>query len=280
MLRVALSHDVDRITKSHQFITRTWRSIYSADYRGVLNQIKDLGRSNQYWGFDEVIKIESEFGVKSTFFFLNESLRTNILSPNSWKLSMGRYNIHDRKVVNIIKWLDTNGWEIGVHGSYLSFKNLNLLISEKKTLESIVGHEIIGIRQHYINIADTTWQLQFNAGFKYDSTWGLGEEIGYRENIVKPFSPLNNSFRVIPFAVMDSCFASTPNKWDKLQTIIDQTIENDAILVINWHTNNYSELDFPDYKKNYIKIIETCIKNGAKFYTLKDYYNQILSNGH
>lgn len=277
MLRVALSHDVDRIRKSHQYFTRTGRALASMDFRGALGQMKDIFNKNQYWGFDEVIKIESDFGVKSTFFFLNESLSTNLFKPKSWKLSLGRYSIHEDKVVEIIKWLDQNGWEIGVHGSYLSYKDPDLLISEKKTLEKIVGHEVIGIRQHYINMNDFTWQYQSNAGFKYDSTWGLGEEIGYRDNRVKPFSPLNNSFKVIPFAVMDSCFAAEPNKWEKLQRVIEQTIENDSILVINWHTNNFSELDFPEYKNNYIRIIEKCIENGAKFYTLGEYYKQIIS---
>ncbi|RPH30778.1 MAG: hypothetical protein EHM93_15060 [Bacteroidales bacterium] len=278
MLRVALTHDVDRVRKSHQYITRIGRSLVKLNLKGVVEQLLDLTINDQYWGFDEIIKIESDFGVKSTCFFLNESIGLNLLKPSSWKLALGRYKITEKRIVNIIKWLDANGWEIGVHGSYFSYNSSKLLVNEKKTLEEIVGHEIIGIRQHYINMNDSTWKLQFNAGFKYDSTWGLGDEIGYRGNRIKPFTPLNNSYYVIPFAVMDSCFASTLNKWEKLQMIIDQTIEKDSILVINWHTNNYSELDFPEYKNNYIKIIERCVSMGAVFYTLKDYYKEITKD--
>ena len=277
MLRVALSHDVDRIRKSHQYITRIGRSLLRLNFNGVSNQLLDLLNSNQYWGFDEVIKIETSFGVKSTFFFLNESIKLNILKPATWKLSMGRYSIHEKKIVNIIKWLYANGWEIGVHGSYMSYNNPSLLVHEKTALEEIVNHEIIGIRQHYVNLSELTWNIQSNAGFKYDSTWGLKEGIGYRDNLIKPFFPLNNSFCVIPFTIMDSGFASTSNRWDELNRLIDSTIANNSILVINWHTNNFSALDFPGFRENYIKIIETCVNRGAKFYTLSEYYNEIIN---
>jgi peptidoglycan/xylan/chitin deacetylase (PgdA/CDA1 family) len=277
MLKVALSHDVDRIRKSHQYITRTGRSVLSLNFKDVLNQIKDLNNKNQYWGFDDVIKIESDFGVKSTFFFLNESIPFKPFKPSQWKLSLGRYKISENKIVKIIQWLDSNGWEIGVHGSYQSYNNEKLLIHEKEVLEKIVGHEISGIRQHYVNLNDSTWQFQLNAGFKYDSTWGLKEEIGYREERTKPFSPFNNHFYVIPFTIMDSCFASTKDKWTQLNNLIESTIKNNSILVINWHTNNFSELDFPNYKNDYIKIIQTCVNNNAKFYTLRDYYTEISS---
>lgn len=275
MLRVALSHDVDRIRKSHQYVTRIGRSLLKLNINGVINQIRDIGRSDQYWGFDEVIKIESDYGVKSTFFLLNESMRFNIWKPSSWKLSLGRYRINEKRITNMIKWLDSNGWEVGVHGSYHSYNNLKLLAHEKAVLEDIVGHEVIGIRQHYINLDDSTWKIQSEVGFKYDSTWGLGEGIGFRENRIRPFTPLNSSFHVIPFAVMDSCFASTPDRWEQLNNLIELAIKNDSILVINWHTNNFSELDFPHYKDNYMRIIETCINRGAKFYTLEDYYKEI-----
>lgn len=275
MLRVALSHDVDRIRKSYQYLTRIGRTILTANLEGFINQFRDIGRKNPFWGFDEIIRIESEFGVKSTFFFLNESIRTNLLRPDLWKLSLGRYRVEEEKVSDIIRWLDSNGWEIGVHGSYLSYRMPALLLSEKLKLEAIVDHEIVGVRQHYINLDDTTWKIQSDIGFKYDSTWGLREDIGFRENRIRPFNPFSDSFYVIPFAIMDSCFSSTENKWHKLQELIDTTILNDSILVLNWHSNNYSETDFPGYKSDYIRIIQTCLRQGARFYTLKEYYDEL-----
>ena len=69
------------------------------------------------------MKIEEKLNVRSTFFFLNESKKFNILRPKTYELTLGNYNIHDKKIINAIKLLDAGGWEIGVHGSYDSYRS-------------------------------------------------------------------------------------------------------------------------------------------------------------
>lgn len=53
---------------------------------------------------------------------------------------------------------------------------------------------------------------------------------------------------------------------------MDTTKGNDSLLVINWHTNNYNEDEYPNFKKDYLRIIEECNKMNAQFYTVKEYY--------
>ena len=213
-----------------------------------------------------------EYNVKSTFFFLNESIKFNPFSISNWKLSVGRYNIESPKVVQIIQWLDKNGWEIGVHGSYNSYKNKELLLKEKKTLENIVGHEIIGVRQHYLNLNDQTWQLQQNCGFKYDSSFGYTASIGFKDNKITPFRPCQDNFIVFPLMIMDSCFMNTVNRWEKFSEIIQTVQRKDALLVMNWHQRVFNEKEFPEYKEIYIKIIEECRERHAQFYTLEGFW--------
>jgi peptidoglycan/xylan/chitin deacetylase (PgdA/CDA1 family) len=272
MLKVALSHDVDRTKKTYQYLTHSLKALSKFNIKDVLTEIGTIFTPNKYWGFDEILKIENDFDVKSTFFFLNETIPFNLFSPSNWQLSLGRYKINSSEIINIIKYLDKNGWEIGLHGSYSSHENKNLLASEKSILESITGHEILGIRQHYLNLSQNTWKFQNDIGLKYDTSWGLNNDIGFRENRFKPFHPFNNEFLVIPMSIMDIAFVDAKNKWEKFKTIIDTTISENSILVINWHTNYFNEIEFPNYKTDYIKIIEECKKYNSRFYTLKDYY--------
>lgn len=277
MLKVAITHDVDRTKKTYQYITHSLKALSNLDFIKLANQIKSFVLPNKYWGFDEIIKIESAFNIKSTFFFLNESLSFDLFSPSNWELSLGRYNINDPKIIEIINFLDKNGWEIGLHGSFNSFKDRKLLLREKEILENILKHEIVGIRQHYLNLAEDTWNIQFGTGLKYDTSWGLNKDVGFKENKIKPFKPFKNEFLVIPMTIMDTPFVNSKKKWDNLKRIIDRIIEEDSILVINWHTNYYDELEFPNYKNDFIKIIEECKNYQATFYTLKEYYSEFLS---
>ena len=86
--------------------------------------------------------------------------------------------------------LDKNGWEVGLHGSYNSFNNYALMKSEKQFLENILNHKVIGIRQHHLQIGEKTWEIQKECGFKYDSSLGFNEKIGFKNKQYKFFSPV------------------------------------------------------------------------------------------
>ena len=268
MLKVALSHDIDRVSKSHQYITKTIAHLIKLNGKGFLNQIKSIGVKKPYWTFDQFIEIENRFNIRSTVFFLNESIKLNPVSLNSYKLSMGRYNIHEPRIEEMIRQLDRNGWEIGVHGSYNSFKDISLLKEEKLTLENIMGHQISGSRQHYLNSDDKTWQIQADVGFKYDSSWGYTNDIGFKDNHYLPFRPFNNQFKVIPLTIMDTCFMAKPDKWVLYEKLLDTCEVKGAIMVINFHQHVFSKYDYPGYKDAYIELIKRALDRNAQFYTL------------
>ncbi|MHA1396017.1 MAG: hypothetical protein ACTSRZ_21140, partial [Promethearchaeota archaeon] len=190
-----------------------------------LYHLFSIVKENHYWNFEKIIEIEKKYKIKSTFFFLNESKKLNILWPKTWKISLGNYSINNPKIIKIIYWLDKNGWEIGVHGSYNSHNSKKLLLKEKNCLEKIINHEVIGIRQHYLNLGKNTWELQSKAGFKYDSSFGFKREIGFKNNKYTPFFPLkeNPKFMVIPLALMDSCLMNKKNIKKEYINIIDIT---------------------------------------------------------
>jgi peptidoglycan/xylan/chitin deacetylase (PgdA/CDA1 family) len=277
MIRIALSHDIDRTRKTYQFFTKPLRVLIKGRYKEFYLLFKTLFKKNNYWTFEDILNIETSYDVKSTFFFLNESIRFNILKPNSFILAKGRYNILDPKIVNLIKRLDKNGWEIGVHGSYNSFQNKTLLQKEKKVLEKILGHQVIGIRQHYLNLNKDTWDIQQSAGFLYDSSYGSTRSIGFINNKYLPFQPLGTEFTVFPQVIMDACFMANKNRWKELDKLLDICEKKNAILVINFHNHVFNENEFPNFRDAYIKLIAKGKERGAHFATLSDHLSNINS---
>ena len=285
MLKVALSHDIDRTSKSYQWLTKPARSLISLNGNAILNQVNSLFKKNTYWNFEEIIEIENKFNVKSTFFFLNETMKLDYFDLKSYPLALGRYNIESKKITTMIQWLDQNGWEIGVHGSYASFNNLNLLQKEKLVLESILGHSVKGIRQHYLNLTDETWRLQDNAGFLYDSSLGFAaskgykNKIGFRDNHVRPFfSNPNSNFLEIPLVIMDTNFMNLRNKWEDLKEIVNQCKKLDGVIVINYHNHVFNDLEYPGFKSSYINLIEYFLSEGATFYKMEEIYDLYKNN--
>jgi peptidoglycan/xylan/chitin deacetylase (PgdA/CDA1 family) len=275
MLKVAVTHDVDRVRKTYHYLTKSLKAISNGDFKIISYQIKSLFSSkNSYWNFEDIIELENSFRIKSTFFFLNESIGFNLFSIDNWHRSLGRYSTAEKKVAEIIKELYDKNFEIGVHGSFNSGYRLDLLQREKMMLEKIVGEKIIGIRQHYLNLNDKTWALQKKAGFLYDSSWGYTRKIGYKDDKVNPFAPFNDEFTVFPMTIMDTPFVNAENKWELLDQIIKKAEKNNAPIVLNWHTDSFNEKEFPNFRSDFIKIIETLKKRNAGFFKLSDLYNQ------
>lgn len=276
MISVCLTHDVDRVRKTYQYVTKTLKALAKGRFGKAWYMLRLIGaKQSPYWGFNVVREIENQHGVKSTFFFLEESAKIKWLKPRSYKIALGRYHVNEPKVAEIMRELDANGWEIGLHGSYYSYGSPELLKREKEAVEAVLGHEIVGVRQHYLNWNEDTWRFQKEVGFKYDSTWGFTRAIGFKDDKVRPFYPIEGSdFCEIPLTIMDSCFAETKNRWERLEEIIEEIDKQNAVLVINFHTNNFDEVEFPEYRRNYVQLIETLQERGAQFLTMREAYGK------
>jgi peptidoglycan/xylan/chitin deacetylase (PgdA/CDA1 family) len=275
-LTVCLTHDVDRVKKTYQYFSKPFQSLLKMNFNLFFKQLLSIFKKNPYWCFDKIITIEKKYNIKSTFYFLDESISFNLFNYDTWKLSLGRYKLDDKNIIKIIKKLDTEGFEIGLHGSYNSFKDINLLKNEKKKLENILNKKIIGIRQHYLNLDKDTWKLQAQAGFKYDSSFGHLRKIGFKENKFHPFRPFKDYFTVFPLVIMDANLfqndQSITSILKECNKIIDIAIEKNAILVINWHQRVFNEQEFPKFKEIYEKLILKLKSKNANFQKLEKVY--------
>ena len=81
---------------------------------------------SNYWNFDYWQEVESQYKLKSIFYVhskIKSGLRQTILDPS--------YDINDNKIL-IDKLTEIKeGWQIGLHGSFYSYNDFDLLKAEK-----------------------------------------------------------------------------------------------------------------------------------------------------
>ncbi len=271
---MVITHDVDRAYKTYQYGPSIFDRIRKADFPGLAGQFRDVlfrrGKSNPYWNFEKIAELEEEFSARSTFFFLHEKGRLNPLSLKSWVLFRGIYSLDDPDVIGAIKTLHHKGFEIGVHGSYYSYDNPELLKTEKHKLESITGCLLSGIRQHWLNFsAQKTFQIQEAAGFSYDSTIGFNPpfNMGFRRGTSYPFFPLlpdgkESSLLEIPLLIMDS-EKNDGSAAEGCRKLLEEVAGHRGAATILWHQRHFNETEFPGLAGRYRSLLEAGQNMGA-----------------
>jgi len=277
---LCLTHDVDRVYKTYQYLPSVLGNLRRGDVGGLAREIFSMlfrhGKKNPYWTFDTIARLENDLGVKSTFFFLNESGRLNPLSWKSWILFGGRYSIESRSVSALIRELRGGGFEIGVHGSYRSYKDAGLLSSEREQLERVIGEQIAGVRQHYLNHDESTFALQQSAGFLYDTTVGFRQGVGFRTGTCYPYYPFDVGTRreltllEIPLVIMDAALPRDGTMLDECMELMDVVSRNNGILSVLWHPGQFSESDHPGMMETYRKLVAEGLDRGACVMTAGD----------
>ncbi len=243
---VWLSHDVDWVQKN---ILQA--GYYTLQQKRPYHFFNWWSGKNNYWNFEAYKEVEDHYGARSTFFFLNESIQPRLSDRRSIALGYGRYDIHDPKVSQVIRELDQEGWEIGLHGSYYSYNNPDLLRREKNTLEGIVGHEVQGTRQHHLNMEiPETWQYHRRLGLRYDSSYGVKKKVGLPPEAPRPFRPFpDDEFTVFPVGLMDTYLLMQTSSKKEGERLIDEVLQETkkkrTILTVIWHQRSYNEKEFP-----------------------------------
>jgi peptidoglycan/xylan/chitin deacetylase (PgdA/CDA1 family) len=279
---VCLTHDVDRTRKTFQYISHSLKALRNRNYNQVIYHVKSLGRKNPYWNFEKIMALENEYQLRSTFFFLNETTPFKLFSPGRWKLSLGNYKLDSVPIKAIIRYLNDNGWEIGLHGSYNTYNDIELLSLEKRKLESVLGQSVIGIRQHYLNLeVPTTWILQSKVGFLYDASYGIRNRVGFPDDRYHAFRNNDSGMIILPLAIMDTYLfqleSTLDSIWCRCLKIIEEAEKKGALLVLLWHQRVFHEGEFPQHTKVYRKIIEECICRGAQFKLCREVYSDFIS---
>jgi len=278
---VCLTHDVDEIKKTYQWISRPLRSLARRDFSGFKGQVHSFEQKirgkEPYYTYDDIISIEHDLGVKSTYFILKESGNASFFSKKTWYLYGRNRSLQSPEMRSLIQRLSANGDEVAIHGSYFSYKDPVLLKDETCELEKIIQEKVIGTRQHNLNLeVPATWNHQFSAGLMYDTSLGFKDTIGFRWGTSFPFFPNTGKEPLplleIPLIIMDICLESSSNKIADCLRIADEVKRYQGVLTLLWHPPIFNTLEYPDARDIYIRINQYCQEKGAWITRARDIF--------
>jgi|TARA_B100001964_G_scaffold244498_1_gene326171 hypothetical protein len=240
---VCLTHDVDIV------------KFKKADFFSINKIIDFIKNKNPYWQFDKIIYLEQKYNFKSTFFFCVE--KKHNFDPN--------YSIKEKKIANIIQTIIGKGNEVGLHLSYLSYSNQEIMEMEKNKLKSLVGN-CIGVRTHFLRFrVPDTWILENNSGFYYDSSLSYSSDIGYRGGFSWVYTPYavgsEKEIKIfeLPLSVMDSTLflknKTADNAWISLKKLFYNAERFNGVVVLDWHQRVFNE----KYFRNYFSVYKKCL---------------------
>jgi len=267
---VCLTHDADNV--SHYSLQQSAR-MYARDFtasRSLLRKARGLiglgwnvaqamrrvSTRDPLHCFERWLEAEAAVGARSTFFFWP-----------GWKAvdkhhsSDCLYNMDDKvafdgqrcTVSEMIREIDRRGWEIGLHPSWYSYNNVEEMKRQKAALEKMLDHDVVSVRQHFLHYdIRVTPRVQADAGFKYDSTMGFNDNVGFRFGTCYPWNlyDLQAEYELpimeIPLIIQDGAMLKTAkgmrlDEGTSFQYILQiaESVERvGGVLTLLWHPDS------------------------------------------
>ncbi len=210
-----------------------------------------------YDTYDYQDEIHQKYKVRPTYFFL-------IGNYASFDKNIAFDNENFQHLVKKIAITNT----VGLHPSYLSNSNIDLLKEEKLRLEKIVEKSIIKSRQHFLKLSfPTTYQHLISVGITEDYSMGYAENIGFRASICSPYYFFDleknkiTSLKIIPFCVMEAGLKYYQNNTKEeaimnINKILELVKKVNGTFVSIWHNESLSDEDiWKGWREVYEKML-------------------------
>lgn len=279
------THDIDHLFR----FKGCWQAFKSIVGRDLLinKSIPDAKRS-----YEEFLRFRQDKSqdpyVQAIYELVDQSVKHNLKSVFFFKSLLQQeydctYSVEDVIVKNCIDYILKNGMQVGLHGSYDSYDDVQRLGLEKQRLENVIGQPVTSCRQHYLrfslqpDLGDffpekdkiqkirrehfNTVQVWQENGVSDDYTLGFAEQPGFRCGTCHPYPlyDLNNDCPTTvmehPLIVMDgSLFDYQKLTIDQSNVLIDKlrkrcvAVEGDFVLL--WHNHLLSR----NYVEKYQRI--------------------------
>lgn len=212
--------------------------------------------------FKWIMDLSERYGLISAFYFI-----CGHTDPHD-----ADYSPEDLRIRNLMKEIHARGHEIGLHPSYQSYLNPEMIRREAELLRRLCAAEGIkqskwGGRMHYLRWEQpTTLRAWAAAGMSYDSTLGYADRPGFRcgtcfeYSAFDPVAQEELPLRVRPLVLMECSLiekrylglGTSQSALDKALALKDACRRVGGTFTLLWHN---SSLRTVDYKTLYESVI-------------------------
>ena len=265
---LVLSHDLDYLNKTlslriKQSAFRIYNAIRHLSPRQIWNGTKFFFTFQDYWYFDYWASFEEAQNMRSTFFIYTKKKNKGIIT---WLFDPAYDISKNKKLQDKLNELKNRGFNIGLHGSFKSASNMDLMKEEKRLLEESLGFEVRTVRQHWLRYQENITPQIHEQLFEEDATLGWNDQIGFRSGIASKYRHFNHSENrpfnhfEIPQVIMDSHIFDYG--FNNQESIIQQCHEilktckqiPNSHISISWHPRTYNK-EY-GWHKVYEKLVE------------------------
>ncbi len=195
------TYDIDiAFSYKHKGLLRNIAGFFMKPSMGRIKALAGL-QPDEYASYSFLDSLHGEKNVKPLYFFLVAARRSRY-DKNISPYAHGMWQLMKRH---------SKQYRIGLHPSWRSNADINILQREKKILETATGQAITDSRQHYIQFTlPQTFEKLIEAGITDDYSMGYGSINGFRASFSSPFLWYNlaqekiSTLLLHPFCFMDA----------------------------------------------------------------------------
>lgn len=256
-----ISHDIDTLYGS-LFQDGFW-ALKNMKINAILALIGfELMRRPHWRNIDKIIKIDSEYDVRSTFFWLVNK------GKGTQDIMNADYNI--RKEQDLIKLVNQSGFTNGLHKS-CSEMSINEELEKGNLTNNFNRYHFLNFQPH----AD--WGKISESRIELDCSLGFAEHYGFRNSYGKAFQPFdlkNNKpydFVEAPLNFMDGTFHKYMKiPANKIGSIIIDFFENNpnnCDFSLLWHNTYFTNYKYNSFIEEYKKVLAYIYENKIGYLT-------------
>jgi hypothetical protein len=220
------------------------------------------------WRFEQIAAQERRRGASSSTFF--------VLAAHNDPHDGSAPETYERLRPRLVETLLGIGAEVGLHGSYTAADDEARLAEEKAALEALAG-PVGGHRYHYLRGDPHRNLASLSAlGFRYDTTLGFPDAVGFRAGIAHPFRPWDfgrdepAGIVEIPLAAMDATLAeerylglSAKRAAPQLVGLLDWAAEHGGGFAILWHPDRFDPVTSGGWDRLYSRVLDGVRERGG-----------------
>lgn len=264
-----LSHDLDYINKTmplrlKQSAFNLFNAVTKVSPSKLIKSSQFLLMPTNYWCFDYWMEFEKSVNMRSTFYVYAESGKQ---STQQWLLDPSYKVASNIRLQEQLKMMLKEGFEVGLHGSFLSSNNRDRLRNEQSILQDAIQQPVRKTRQHWLRYEEAITPYIHEELFDQDSTVGWNDRVGFRAGIASKYRPFNHrdqkpfNYFIVPQVIMDSniydySFGNEEAMILKSKRLLEEVKDlKNTHISISWHPRTCSN----DYKWN--GAYETLVKS-------------------